>query len=627
MNDDRLFAGNQPHSAADVNRDGNVGMKCPKCRTPLSVPASRIGKKAQCSKCQLIFAITLDDYTAAKLSSSKAAPREPQTRSERTLPLETQRPDKEGQLVEANVVCPHCWHEFFPDQAYWISQHNGLRGGDVVLVDPGAAMRFAPHEVQRHRDGSVVDPKGMKMIERACPVCHLQIPRDVLAHRPFFLSVVGAPRSGKTYFLTAMMHWLGNDLARYFGFTLRPSDSHEVKAFVDYDECLFGTQDPNQLINLPKTEEAGNLYNRVRLSNVAVQLPKPFIFSLEPTSANLDAPRLGNRLRRSVVLYDNAGESFEPLKEQSAGGENRVTQHLSQSDAVIFAFDPLQVPEARQRLRQVSQDPQLTRAAVTHNQESILNEVIHRIDRHRSRRLPPPVLVVCVQKYDVWNSLVAHQRPRSATISQGSYIDHTSVEYRDTEGIAGLDIEEINLISHLTRGFVNDVSPKFVATAESRFEIVRYFPVSSLGSSPEYDDSATGKTATEFLKVRPINLQPFRVTHPLLWLLCRWNMLRRYQRASWEARDYPHAKIDGFVNGRLRVLSPFTQGVISLDREYAGSTIVDPFCGDLIWIPEITKPKAEPVRPASQPELPPESNLKLSLDDATKPRKRGWFRK
>ena len=272
-----------------------------------------------------------------------------------------------------------------------------------------------------------------------------------------------------------MIHLLRKELAKSFGYSLNDSDSHDVRAFQEHEKLLFFSADPSIPTLLKKTEEQGDLYNLVRLSGADVQLPRPFIFSLRPTEANLDAPRFGARLHQSLVLYDNAGESFEALKDTDLNA--RVTQHLNECDAVLFTFDPLQDPDARQRLMSVSHDPQLSQAAISNRQETILSELINRIRRYRNlpeQKKLKPLLAVCVQKYDVWKSLVPYAQTHDADLGQRRFIDHSSVEYSNRYGIAGLDVEELNLISLLVRGFVNDVNPEFVALAESNF-----------GSSPE----------------------------------------------------------------------------------------------------------------------------------------------
>ena len=98
----------------------------------------------------------------------------------------------EATLAQPKIVCPHCWEGFYADKALFISRHGELKGDSVL--GPAANRRFSLHEVQRDRAGNALDSKGWKMLERACPNCHLQIPPELLIRRPFFISVVGAAR-------------------------------------------------------------------------------------------------------------------------------------------------------------------------------------------------------------------------------------------------------------------------------------------------------------------------------------------------------------------------------------------------------------------------------------------------
>ncbi len=536
-------------------------------------------------------------------------------------------------LQESKTICPHCWHGFYPDEALFISKHPDLFGDPVA--GEAEHRRFAPHEITTGRGDEALDSKGWKMTERACPHCHLQIPQPVLRKRPFFISVVGAPRSGKTYFLTSMVHGLRKDLIRYFGLSLNDSDSHEVKAFLEYEKELFYPSDPMRLTFLHKTQETGSLYNKVLLDGVEVQLPKPFIFTLRPMESHPLAAKLNVKARRNLVLYDNAGESFEFLKEKS--GQNRVTQHLSECDAVLFNFDPLQCPDARKRLASVSTDPQVSRLVTVYRQETILSEVVNRIRRHRrlaDQEKSTAVLAVCVQKYDVWKSLVPHGNVITADGESQAVIDHASIEFDERQGIGGLDIEEINWISLIVRAFVHDLCPEFVALAEASFRTVRYFPVSALGTSPQLDESASPVAAeANLLKVRPSDVQPFRVTHPMLWLLHKWGLVFRTKRPLDRANKLPQAVIDKVTAEQIWVKSPHSKRVFVLDRDYAGSIIVDPYAGKMLWVPSVQEVTSEsapaatpaPAAPPVRPTAPARSPLKL--DPGPQVPRRGWFRK
>lgn len=525
-------------------------------------------------------------------------------------------------LIESKVTCPHCWHKFFTDHALYISRHDDLFG-DPVLGD--VHSRFSPFEVEKNRDGKILDSKGWEMFERACPKCHLQIPPDLLTEDPKFISIVGAPRSGKTYFLTVMLHQLRKTLAKEFRYTLDLCDSHDKQILVTNEQKLFSAVDPTVPVMLEKTQEqGGDNYNTVKLDGITVQLPKPFLLTLRSTRDQRG--RSAKSKQTSLVLYDNAGESFYFGKDD---GRNRSTQHLGDSDAVLFVFDPLLEPETRMRLASVSDDPQIGVKASTASQVDFLTSTIHRMRRHSGTpenvRLKAS-LAVCVQKYDVWRSLIDHCRNHSGK----PVVDATSVEYFVEHGIAALDIAEINVVSHIVRSLINDISPEFVSKAEANFERVRYFPVSALGESPIIDG--------DFLKIAPLDLKPFRVDHPLLWLLRDWKMIARTKKKSPNPRKYPQATIKSVGKSRMEVICPETRELFELDHDFAGNDFYNVNTMSFFWIPNIDKKSSEK-EAAPQVKSPgmktPQKGiqglgLKLGQNESQPPskqkKKRGWFR-
>ncbi len=436
-----------------------------------------------------------------------------------------------------------------------------------------------------------------------------------------------------------MIHEL-RSLATKFGFSLYDADSHEVKAFIEYERQLFQSNNPTLLTYLEKTEETGKLYNTVRLADVDVQLPKPFIFSLRPTTANISAAQHGERLHQSFVIYDNAGESFDYLKDRDAS--KRATQHLAEADAIFFAYDPLQEPNARERLAAISEDPQLHLLAVNYRQEQTLTETINRIRRHRGLSPTETIdtcLCVCVQKYDTWLPLL-----RDITDAQGQYVRPRFADGEDfpdpvlidkAHNLAGIDVEQINRVSLIVRDVLEELNPQLVALAESSFKTVRYFPVSALGSSPSpKNDMRQLPMSSEpiILKVRPDQIQPRRVTTPILWLLHRERLIYRTTRpASRDAKKYPHAVVESVDGQILRVRTPTTRRVVLLDLEYAGSVIEEPGSGQLIWIPAVqppTEPPPPPPPPAAKAGGAPADAggkpLGLSIN---KHKRKGWFRR
>lgn len=203
----------------------------------------------------------------------------------------------------------------------------------------------------------------------------------------------------------------------------------------------------------------------------------------------------------------------------------------------------------------------------------------------------------------------------------GDLIDHTSVEIDPESRVGRLDVDEINRISLLVRGFLEDTCPQFVAQAEANFMRVRYFPISALGTSPEFDEGAT-----KFLKVRSSKLQPFRVTHPLLWLMHRSNLIPRMPPDP--GTQYASAKVLS-AQGGLRVQMPKSRLVLNLDSEYVGTWIIDPHSGERVSIPSVELTIAQPrqapeERPSSSAPQAPNDSHTLRLPDPPQP-KRGWF--
>jgi hypothetical protein len=522
-------------------------------------------------------------------------------------------------MTEQKVVCPHCWSNFYSDKAMYISQHEELFGDPVLGNVP---MRISAGEAIRSRDGSkILDLKGWEMFERACPNCRLQVPLEMLSQRPKFISIVGAPGSGKTYFLTVMLHQLRKTLAKQFKYTLDLCDTHDKQLLVANERRLFAAMDPTIPVMLEKTQETGgDLYNTVKLDGVSVQLPKPFMLTIRSTNQGASMPVKGRQ--QTIVLYDNAGESFYFDKDS---GQNRSTRHLGQSDAMLFAYDPLLEPEIRRRLSTVSNDPQITTNARSARQLDFLTTAIQQMRRHsktpQDQRLKAS-LAVCVQKFDVWRSLTDHcKNERGEPI-----IDASSIEYFIEHGVAALDITEINIVSQICRSILMDVSPEFVSMAEANFIRVRYFPVSALGQSPKLDG--------QFLKIAPLELQPFRVDHPMLWLMRDWQMIARTKDRVENPRSRPVARIESVSSGRFQVRCPKTRELFDLDADFAGREFYNPNSLEYLWIPALantsTASTEQPrsVSDASAKKTSPPANLGLKLPGGIEPKKKkkGWFR-
>lgn len=491
-------------------------------------------------------------------------------------------------LAHREIVCPHCWYQFHDDAAWYISQHDELRG-DPVIKNPEAFRRFGPHEVTVDRSGVVRDPKGSEMTDRACPRCHLQVPTEILEKRPFIFSIGGAPYSGKTYFITSMLHQLGVQMARQFKFNLSYCDSPDTRGFKKADSDLFrGSREADT--ELGKTEAETNT-TLVTLDGMSqVFLPKPGMFRIAPTD---DHPHViaGKPVSAATfVLYDNAGETFDPDKDvhQHRQAVNQTTRHLAQSNGVIFVYDLLQDAHVRERLAG-STDPQVNLVPKDCEQERTLGNLIDQARAYRGLsprdRIDVP-LAVCVQKFDTWRTL----------LPQWAEIDDTSIEWIERYGLAALHVDEINRNSLFVRQLLEDVSPRFVQLAESSFSVVRYFPVSALGVTPKAI-SVAGESKPHIV-VRRGDINPIRVTDPLLWLLTRWKFV---PGAFSKQRHGPAMTVVAHNRDRLTVQFPDSKVRLTLDWEYCGTNTIDPVSGKPCHVPVIERPQVR-AQPVASPE-------------------------
>jgi hypothetical protein len=87
------------------------------------------------------------------------------------------------------VICPHCWERFAPEDVLWIAAHEDLNKDDM-LAD-GAYRRFKPTRFTV--SGQAIDARGMACHTLACPHCHLEVPEPVLQLEPLFLSISVPP--------------------------------------------------------------------------------------------------------------------------------------------------------------------------------------------------------------------------------------------------------------------------------------------------------------------------------------------------------------------------------------------------------------------------------------------------
>lgn len=405
-----------------------------------------------------------------------------------------------------SVTCPHCWHQFAPEESLWISEHPDLVG-DAKLGDM-FSIRFLPSRFSV--EGDAIDAQGYRTTRLACPHCHLEVPRPLYQLPAIFYSILGAPACGKSYLLASMMWQLRQLLPRYFHVTLNDADAQANARLHQYEEQQFLNPDPDQLVSIAKTETQGDLYDQVRMGDHSITLPRPFMFTMHPGMQHPNH-EVASKVSRVICLYDNAGESFLPGADSVS---SPVTRHLALSACLFFCFDPTQDPRFRRACEGKSADPQMAARAsrlqreANVRQDTILLEAIQRVRRHaglREDELHQRPLIVVVTKWDSWKNLLPD------ISCEPPYYDIAGQPVRT------LNVDRIQEVSDRVQSLLQSICPEIVAAGQGFARELTFVPVSATGVSPELDPS------TGTLGIRPRDIEPYWVEVPMLLALSRWS--------------------------------------------------------------------------------------------------------
>jgi hypothetical protein len=298
--------------------------------------------------------------------------------------------------------------------------------------------------------------------------------------RPLFLSILGAPASGKSYFLAAMTWRLRKALPSLFAVAFNDADPLLNHRLQEYESLQFLNPNQDVLVAIEKTEAQGDLYDTVLFGDQAISYPRPFAFSLVPLEGHPNHHSAAS-LAQTLCVYDNAGESFLPGEDSA---NSPVTRHLARSRVLMFLFDPTQDMRFRRRCAGKTTDVQMIERAERLQrerpvrQETILAEAAERVRRYvgltRNERHARPLIVV-VSKLDSWQALL-----EGRALPAPCRTDATGARY-------AVNVEGIEETSRWLRSLLWSVSPEIVTTAEGFASRVLYFPVSATGCGPQSD--------------------------------------------------------------------------------------------------------------------------------------------
>ena len=382
-------------------------------------------------------------------------------------------------------TCPTCWLKFDRGDVMHVAVHDSLFGDP--LLGEEQMQRF--HASRFNDRGQALDEYGIPCTEIACPHCRRTLPPGFFDEPHKIFSIVGAPQSGKSYYLTVVIKLLQTTLFRKFGVVFRDADPTGNAPINEMKAHLFSAQTSSQAY-LTKTQLEGAMYERLPRYDRMVTLPKPFIFSLSGSESDEE--------NCSVVFYDNAGEHFQPGQDST---NSPGAQHIASSDAIFFLFDPTINPDFRRSLAD-SDDPQF-KSQVSDQQDVILAETEVRIKKllglGRREKVDIPLSII-IGKCDSWIHKIGKDKLRDPIV------DGT------------LDMGAIEENSSLVRGLMEEYCPYIVANAERISSDICYFAASAFGHTPITFEDEKGVSR---IGPDPQKINPMYAEIPTLWALSR----------------------------------------------------------------------------------------------------------
>ncbi len=370
-----------------------------------------------------------------------------------------------------------------------IAVHADMRG-DSVLGEEHMQRFLASRFNDR---GQAIDAMGMVAPDSACPHCRRKLPPNFLDQPHYIFSIVGAPSSGKSYYLSVLIKVMQDVAFKHFGVTFRDADPSQNAVLNAMRNHLFSAGTPQDAF-VAKTDLEGALYETLPRQGRMVKLPKPFVFRLTDRNHGDDG--------FSIVFYDNAGEHFEPGRNSA---DSPGAQHIAVASGIFFLFDPLSNPEFKRRLAgQV--DPQLEKR-FNDQQDILLAESESRIKGilalATGERIATPFAVI-VGKCDAWMHLLGEDPllPVLANDDQGALVN----------------LGNILVNSRRIRTLLLGICPAIVANAEAISSTVCYFAASPLGHPPVKFLNTEGE---EKIGPDPTKLSPKMVEDATLWVLTK----------------------------------------------------------------------------------------------------------
>lgn len=389
----------------------------------------------------------------------------------------------------SKIVCPYCFDTFERNEVMFrcSNELECKKGDDPELRKFWGEKQQIPHQCPSFKPklsfgslfGSMPESAkcpqcGKKSYLVICPHCHNRIPKRMVKEKGYIISIIGAVNSGKTIYIATLI----NELFRYGHFLGNIGTTASAVASIDgfnthkrYEEDFFNVVYKGS--KLPGNTNPNEVKNKIPLIYELGQQGKPPIY---------------------LVFYDTAGENFNVLKNIASN-----VKFLNQSDAVIFLLDTFSIPYVHDKLK-----APMGLSDIKDRYDKIISNLITHFEegnRHiRDAHYKKPMALV-FSKIDV---ILKNDELFQNTAIPGMSIERNS-SFLDGSGV---NLSDIDSISDGIRAGLNSWNEQnFINSMENHYKNVKYFGISALGGMPDIKQQ------------RIINLRPYRVLDPLVWIL------------------------------------------------------------------------------------------------------------
>lgn len=404
--------------------------------------------------------------------------------------------------IRTNYVCPYCFtkHKINDAEFRCMNKRCGLEDDLPLTIymqgDPKMPLqrnctfragKSAPFRMPQHADC----PKcSSPMTQRVCPSCHNKLPDAIDVTEDMIISVVGSRGSGKTHYVTVLIHEL------------------ERRIFNNFNNAAFAPLDI-EVRDRYKTEFHETVYEKGRLHNLTTTgLARkggyaPLIYTLRFPSAFSNRTKLF-----TLVFFDTAGEDLDDEERMAT-----LNRYICNSAGILFLLDPTQIPDVFNQLTPAERagSSKVDLNTVT-GADDIVTQVASLIRREKrlkpNKKIDIPI-AAAFSKFDVVRRLF----PPGMQVTQAS--PHCARGAFDRDDWVAVDSEIVSLLHEWN-------SDSFINHMEQNYTDYSFFALSALGSNPEGD------------RIKPP--LPVRIEDPFLWLLTKNGVIPTTGAAKKPAR-------------------------------------------------------------------------------------------